>query len=167
VSKLPLLLTRVQASELLGVSSGTFNNWVNSGTMPDAIPGTGRWSRVQLERAASGQEWVPAEPVQAKPLDPYEDWKRQEAEKSKSPPHSYGNLNFNPEGPLGKREVAVLLALHGRSQPLKEGDIHGASVATIEKLGLRGYLVESGHFYKLLLTKAGQEAADRLARKSK
>ncbi|OAM77759.1 hypothetical protein A3840_08415 [Devosia elaeis] len=118
---------------------------------------------MQLERAAAGQVWVPSE-ARDTPVDPYiEEREARNLNANRAPPHSYGNLNFNPDGPLGKREVAVLLALRGKKDALKESDIHGASIATIEKLGLRGYLVKTRHFYKLLLTDAGQEAATRLA----
>ena len=57
----PLLLTRREAAALLGVSIGTFDKWVAAGVVPSQIPGTLRWSRVQLERAASGRSWVPPE----------------------------------------------------------------------------------------------------------
>jgi transcriptional regulator with XRE-family HTH domain len=162
MGELPLLLTQAQAATLLGVSPSTLSAWVRAGVMPDRLPGTNRWSRTQIENAAAGRPWI-AEPVTRSAEQEYDAWERRESHReAKRKPHSYGNLDFDPGGPIGKREASALIAMHGLNYPLKEEDIPGIGTATIEKLGLRGYIVASGYFYKLLLTDAGRVAAARV-----
>ncbi len=44
------LLTRSEAAAYCGLSSAQFSNWVRSGIVSPAIPGTHRWDQAALDR---------------------------------------------------------------------------------------------------------------------
>lgn len=70
----PLLLARTEAANLLGISPSTFSAWVAVGILPGPVAGTKRWSRVQLERAASGLPWVPPDAPEKSADDAFDAW---------------------------------------------------------------------------------------------
>ncbi|WP_182086948.1 helix-turn-helix domain-containing protein [Aureimonas sp. ME7] len=73
----PLILTRQEAADLLGISTSTFDKWVRKGVAPASISGTRRWSRAALERAMSGV--APSAANEDEALSPFEAWKKQNA----------------------------------------------------------------------------------------
>lgn len=73
----PLILTRQEAADLLGISTSTFDKWVRKGVAPASISGTRRWSRAALERAMSGV--APNAANEDEALSPFEAWEKQNA----------------------------------------------------------------------------------------
>lgn len=75
----PLILTRQEAADLLGISTSTFDKWVRKGVAPAALSGTRRWSRAALERAMGGDTSAPKAINMNDPEAVYEAWKEENA----------------------------------------------------------------------------------------
>ncbi len=73
----PRLMTRRQAAEYLGLSPEGFSQWVGSGRVPHALPGTKRWDRVAIDRAIDRASGIlPAHGVaEASVVSALDEWK--------------------------------------------------------------------------------------------
>lgn len=147
----PLLLTRKEAAHLLGVSIGTFGKWVMEGVMPPQIPGTQRWSKLQLERAASGLSWLPpdAGPGQIDDApDPLDQWVANDDKREQHRP--IHNLNRRLESAL------CHLMLSG---PSDGKGVRGASSKTFDEIVSKGLATKSGN--KWTITNEGRRELER------
>ena len=64
----PRLLTKLQVCEYLGISPSSFENWMQKGVMPGALPETKRWDKRAIDHRLdrlSGLKDGPDNAVQA------------------------------------------------------------------------------------------------------
>lgn len=141
----PLLITRIEAATLLGVSLGTFSQWVAAGIMPPPLPGTHRWSRVQIERAASGLPWLPPDSIAEPEAKSF--WDEFRANEQSGPKHS-----------LSQREERALLHLADVSVSDGTG-LRGVAVRTFEQLADKGLATRKAQGWAI--TAEGRDEASR------
>jgi hypothetical protein len=73
----PRLMTRSEAAAYCGLSPEAFSQWVGSGRVPHALPGTKRWDRVAIDRAIDRASGIlPADAAAAAaPASAFDEWK--------------------------------------------------------------------------------------------
>lgn len=67
----PRLLRKKDAAAYCGVSTPTFDKWVSSGSLPNALPGIGRWDRRGIDAALDRLSGI----APSEAPDPFTEWK--------------------------------------------------------------------------------------------
>ena len=127
-----LTLTRPEAAALCGLTPAGFDMWVRKGVVPPPLPGTRRYSRVQIERALAGMPFVPTDAAVQKPVDAYAEWARE---------HDALSALW-PKHDLNKRLETALRFLGRHPGPQPVSVIAGVSNRTMEELIRKGLVAE-------------------------